>query len=246
MSCLLEIDHLTYEYPDGKMALQDVSFHVKHGERVGLIGPNGAGKTTLIMALAGTLPIFTGSVVVSGCDLGTTAGRRQVHRKLGVVFQNTDDQVLNANVADDIAFGPLNLGLSPAQAHERVATAMRQVGLDDSYRSRLPFHLSSGEKRRVAIAGVVAMQPHILLMDEPSSDLDPRGRRELLNIVNNLEITRLISSHNLEFVLESCERVILLDGGWLRADGPAREILSDAALMEVHGLEVPWSLRPDR
>jgi energy-coupling factor transporter ATP-binding protein EcfA2 len=120
---------------------------------------------------------------------------------------------------------------------------MRQVGLDESYRSRLPFHLSAGERRRVAIAGVVAMRPNVLLMDEPSSDLDPRGRRELLEILNGLDITRLISSHNLEFVRETCERVILLDGGRVHAGGRAEEILSDAALMLEHGLEVPWSLR---
>jgi len=243
MSCLVEINHLTYDYPEGQPALSDVSFHVKHGDRVGLIGPNGAGKTTLMMALSGVLTGFEGSAVVAGCDLRTRTGRRAIHRKLGVVFQNTDDQIVNASVYEDIAFGPLNLGLTPGQAKERVEEAMRQVGLDESYRSRLPFHLSSGEKRRVAIAGVMAMQPNVLLMDEPSTDLDPRGRRELVEILNGLDITRLISSHNLEFVRETCQRVVLLDGGRIRADGRAEEILSDPRLMLDHGLEVPWSLR---
>jgi cobalt/nickel transport system ATP-binding protein len=240
---LVEIDHLSYRYPEGRTALDDVSFHVKHGERVGLIGPNGAGKTTLMMVLSGVLDDFAGSVTVAGCDLATKAGRRQVHRKLGVVFQNTDDQILNANVYDDIAFGPLNLGLSPEQAQARVDEAMRQVGLDEAYRARLPFHLSAGEKRRVAIAGVVAMKPNVLLMDEPSSDLDPRGRRELVQILNGLEMTRILSSHNLEFVLETCDRVVLLDGGRVRGDGLAREILAGQNLMRDHGLEVPWSLK---
>ncbi len=242
MSCLVEVEHLHYAYPQGPAALRDVSFHIRHGERVGLIGPNGAGKTTLLLVLAGLLEAAEGSVAVAGCDLRTPAGRRAVHRKLGVVFQNTDDQIINATVEDDVAFGPLNLGLSPAVVEDRVRRALAQVGLGENYRSRMPFHLSAGEKRRVAIAGALALEPQVLLLDEPTSDLDPRGRRELQRILDGLTVTRLVSSHNLEFVLETCDRVLLLDEGRLCADGPATEILSRADLMWPHGLEVPASL----
>jgi cobalt/nickel transport system ATP-binding protein len=182
---------------------------------------------------------FKGSVSVAGCDLTTAVGRRQVHQKLGVVFQNTDDQIINATVADDIAFGPLNLGLPPDEVRRRVDLALAQVGLAPDCRDRIPFHLSAGEKRRVAIAGVLAMHPEVVLMDEPTSDLDPRGRRELRRILDALSITRIISSHSLEFVLDTCDRVLLLDEGHLLADGPVRRILADEELMLGHGLEVP-------
>ncbi|MBK9137836.1 MAG: ABC transporter ATP-binding protein [Verrucomicrobia bacterium] len=244
MSCLVEVHHLRYAYPGGPEVLRDISFHLGHGERVGLVGPNGVGKTTLLLILAGVIEQFSGDVSVAGCDLATRAGRRSVHRKLGFVFQHTDDQLINATVHEDVAFGPLNLGLPPEEAQRRVAAAMASVGLGDNYRSRIPFHLSAGEKRRVAIAGVMAMQPEIVLMDEPTSDLDPRGRRELVRILAELPVTRIISSHNLEFVLETCDRVLLLDEGRLRADGPVRRVLADEALMLQHGLEVPPSIPP--
>ena len=179
MSCLIEVERLTYRYPEGVEALRDVSLHVEHGERVGLVGPNGAGKTTLFLVLAGVLDTFEGSVQVAGCDLDTAAGRREVHRKLGIVFQNADDQLFNASVFDDVAFGPLNMDLNGDEVNDRVNEALNQVGLEEEFKSRLPFHLSGGEKRRVAIAGILAMQPQVLLLDEPANDLDPRGRREL-------------------------------------------------------------------
>lgn len=243
MSCLVEVEQLSYAYPAGTPALREVTFHLRHGERVGLIGPNGAGKTTLVLLLAGLLEAATGAVKVAGCDLRTAAGRRQVHRKLGVVFQNPDDQIINATVEDDVAFGPLNLGLPREGVAARVHEALARVGLGDAYRARIPFHLSAGEKRRVALAGALAMDPQILLLDEPTSDLDPRGRRELRQILDALTVTRLISSHNLEFVLDTCERVLLLDEGRLCADGPAAQVLADAELMLRHGLEVPASLQ---
>jgi len=242
MSCLVEVEHLHYAYPQGSAALRDLSFHVGHGERVGLIGPNGAGKTTLMLILAGLIDISDGAVSVAGCDLTTRPGRRTVHRKLGVVFQSADDQIINATVHDDVAFGPLNLGLSPEEAERRVTAALDQVGVDASFHARIPFHLSAGEKRRVAIAGVVAMEPQVVLMDEPTSDLDPRGRRELQAILEGIQVTRLVSSHNLDFVLESCDRVMVLDEGRLCADGPVRRILANEELMLRHGLEVPGSI----
>ncbi len=244
MSCLVEVHHLSYAYPEGREALCDLSFHLNHGERVGLIGPNGVGKTTLLLILAGVIGDFRGEVAVAGCDLATKDGRRNVHRKLGFVFQNTDDQIINASVADDVAFGPLNLGLPEEEVRRRVDAALAKVGLGDDFRSRIPFHLSAGEKRRVAIAGVMAMQPEIVLMDEPTSDLDPRGRRELERLLADLPVTRVISSHNLEFVLETCDRVLVLDEGRLRADGPVRRVLADELLMLRHGLEVPGSISP--
>lgn len=246
MSCLIDIDNLSYRYPDGALSLDGITLHIRHGERIGLIGPNGAGKTTLFLAMAGVLLGFEGSIIVGGNDIASEEGRRGVHRKLGIVFQNTDDQLFNATVEDDVAFGPLNLGLSPDEVRSRVDDALRRVGLDARFKPRVPFHLSGGEKRRVAIAGVLAMQPDILLLDEPSSDLDPRGRRELEEILNGLTITRVLSSHNLDFVLETCDRVVLLNEGRIHADGPAESILADEALMLKHGLETPPRLRYSR
>lgn len=243
MSCLIEADGLTFQYPDGVHALRDVNLHVRHGENVGIVGPNGAGKTTLFMVLSGIADRFEGSVRVAGCDLGTAEGRREVHRKLGIVFQNADDQLFNTTVLEDVSFGPVNLGLDADEVAARVDEAMLKVGLNGDMRDRVPFHLSGGEKRRVALAGILAMRPNVLLLDEPSSDLDPRGRRELIQILRGFSLTRMISSHDLEFILETCGRVVVFDGGRIRADGPAREILSDADLMEAHGLEVPLSLR---
>ncbi len=242
MSCLVEVEHLRFAYPGGGAVLRDVSLHIGHGERVGLIGPNGAGKTTLLLVLAGLLDGFEGEVAVAGCDLGAREGRRTVHRKLGVVFQAADDQIINATVHDDVAFGPLNLGLGREEVERRVRGALEQVGMDESFYGRIPFHLSAGEKRRVAIAGVVAMEPQVVLMDEPTSDLDPRGRRELQAILNGIPVTRLVSSHNLDFVLETCDRVVLLDEGRVCADGPVRSVLANEALMLEHGLEVPGSI----
>lgn len=242
MSCLVEVEHLGFEYAAGAAALRDVSLHIGHGERVGLIGPNGAGKTTLLLVLAGLLDRFEGEVAVAGCDLRSREGRRTVHRKLGVVFQAADDQIINATVHDDVAFGPLNLGLEPEEVERRVRAALEQVGMDESFYGRIPFHLSAGEKRRVAIAGVVAMEPQVVLMDEPTSDLDPRGRRELQAILKRISVTRLVSSHNLDFVLETCDRVVLLDEGRVCADGPVRSVLANEPLMLKHGLEVPGSI----
>jgi cobalt/nickel transport system ATP-binding protein len=242
MSCLIEVENLRFGYPQGPVALQGISFHLRHGERIGLIGPNGAGKTTLLLILAGLIERFEGHVNVAGCDLTTRTGRCDVHRKVGLVFQDADDQIINATVEEDVAFGPLNLGLSSEEAARRVDWALAQVGLDDRFRQRIPYHLSAGEKRRVAIAGVVAMHPEMVLMDEPTSDLDPRGRRELQSVLEGITVTRLVSSHNLEFVLDTCDRVLLLDDGQLCADGPTRRILANEKLMLRHGLEVPSSI----
>jgi cobalt/nickel transport system ATP-binding protein len=179
---------------------------------------------------------------VAGLDPAVPAQRRQLPTRIGIVFQESDDQLFHATVFDDVAFGPLNLGLLPEEVRRRVAEALAQVGLT-GFEQRVPFHLSGGEKRRVALAGVLAMRPDVLLLDEPSIYLDPRGRRELLRVINGLPGTKILASHDLEFILQTCSRALLLDAGRVAADGPVRQVLADAALMEAHGLEVPYSLR---
>jgi cobalt/nickel transport system ATP-binding protein len=239
---LLEANGLHFVYPDGTPALADVGFQIRPGESVGLVGPNGAGKTTLFLCLAGVLPVRPGMVRVAGLDPGIPAERRQLPAKVGVVFQNSDDQLFNTTVFEDVAFGPLNLGLPAVEVRRRVADALAHVGLS-GLDDRVPFHLSGGEQRRAALAGVLAMRPDVLLLDEPSIFLDPRGRRELLGYLRALPGTKLIAAHDLEFVRSVCGRVLVIDGGRLVADGATDAILANGDLMEKHGLEVPWSLR---
>lgn len=238
----IRVVNLSHSYPGGHPALQSVSFAIASGESVAVVGPNGAGKTTLFLCLCGVLATKPGMASIHGLDPANPAERKRLPGVVQIVFQNPDDQIFNATVFDDVAFGPLNLGLPPEGVRVRVTEALGRVGLA-GLEERVPFHLSGGEKRRVALAGVLAMRPDVLLLDEPSMYLDPRGRRELIRLLQDLGGTRLIASHDLEFVLETCSRVLLLDGGKLIADGPARSVLADAALMEAHGLEVPHSLR---
>ena len=240
--CALRVDGLTFAYPGGAPVLDQLRFEIAAGETVGLAGPNGAGKTTLFLCLAGVVPVRPGAIEVAGLDPGQSAGRKQLPSKVGIVFQNSDDQLFSASVGDDVAFGPLNLGLAAEEVRRRVAEALEKVGLA-GFEGRVPFHLSGGEKRRAALAGVLAMRPDILLLDEPSIFLDPRGRRGLIELLNELGGTKIIASHDLEMILQTCRRALILDSGRLIADGPAQEIFADAALMEAHGLEVPHRLR---
>lgn len=233
---------LSFAYPGGPLALDGVSLRVGTGESVGLVGPNGAGKTTLFLCLAGVLKVQPDMARLAGLDPAVPEQRRRLPAHVGIVFQHSDDQLFNTTVFDDVAFGPLNLNLPPEQVRDRVAEALARVGLT-GFEQRVPFHLSGGEKRRAALAGVLAMQPEILLLDEPTMFLDARGRRELIDLLRNLPVTKIIASHDLEMILELCSRVLLLDKGRLMADGPAAEILAKAALMHTHGLEVPHSLR---
>ena len=239
----LRVNDLSYVYPGGQKALDRVSFEVSPGESVAVVGPNGAGKTTLFLCLSGVLGIPSGTANVAGLDPAERGQRRALPSKLGIIFQDSDDQLFSTTVSDDVAFGPLNLGLPPGEVCQRVAEALRHVGLR-GFEERVPFHLSGGEKRRVALAGVLAMRPEILLLDEPSSHLDPRGRRELIQLINGLTVTKIIAAHDLEFILETCQRAIILDAGCVVADGPARTLFADRGLMSAHGLEVPHSLTP--
>ncbi len=238
---MIQVQSLSHRFADGRIALDGVSFAVAAGERVALVGPNGAGKTTLFLRLCGVLGGPRGQATIAGLDPADPGQRRKMPETVGVVFQNPDDQLFSPSIFDDVAFGPLNLGHSPDEVRASVADALNAVGLPD-HAERVPHRLSGGEKRRAAIATVLSMKPSVLLLDEPSMFLDPRGRRELIELVRNWTGTILLATHDLEMVLDLCPRVLVLDGGRLAADGPAESLLADATLMETHGLEVPGQL----
>jgi len=242
---LLQVERLQYRYPSGQTALQDVSFVVYPGERIGLLGPNGAGKTTLLMHLNGLLP-ETGVANQSAVKLGELAvvpkHFREIRRRVGFLFQDPDDQLFCPTVVEDIAFGPLNLGLEKEEIRSRVMESLDAVGLT-GFEGRYTQQLSFGERKRVALAGVLACRPDLLVMDEPTSNLDLRARRRFIEILKQTSASQLIATHDLELVLEQCSRVIVLDQGRIQADGSPREILSNRAFVERHGLEVPLSLQ---
>jgi cobalt/nickel transport system ATP-binding protein len=229
------VNHLRYAYADGQWALRNICLTVSAGERVALVGPNGAGKTTLFLCLCGVLPVRPGMVQVAGLDPAIPAHRRQLPRHLGVVFSQSDDQLIHDRVEDEVAFGPLNLGLPIEQVREQVAQALAQVGLSGQA-DRVPYRMSEGEKKRVALACVLAMQPSILLLDEPTIYLDPRGRRDLMKLLGQLPGTQLIATHDLDLARHICTRVLLVSQGQIAADGPPEAILNDTALLHQHGL----------
>jgi cobalt transport protein ATP-binding subunit len=233
------IENLSFSYPDGHVALQNVSLQIEQGERVALVGPNGAGKSTFMLHLNGILQ-GDGQVSVVGLDVSQANGDdlRRVRAAVGLVFQNPDDQLFSPTVFDDVAFGPLYMELPPEEVHQRVARALAWVGMDD-YARRVSHHLSTGEKKRIAIATVLAMDPHLLVLDEPSAGLDPRARRSLIELLNTLPQTLIISTHDIRLVQELCPRTVILDKGHIVADGPTAEILADEALLHAHGLEQP-------
>ena len=232
---MIDVKSLSYTYADGTRALSDLSFHVDEGESVGLIGPNGAGKTTLFLCLCGVVPVKTSSIMIAGLDPSDATQRKRLPSSVGIVFQNSDDQLFSSTVFDDVAFGPLNLELPPDAVRQRVAEALGRVGMT-GHEQRVPFHLSGGEKRRTALAGVLAMRPSVLLLDEPTMFLDPRSRRSFIQLIRDLHVIKLIASHDMSMVRETCSRVLLLDEGKLIADGAPAQIMDDAALMERHGL----------
>jgi cobalt/nickel transport system ATP-binding protein len=238
---IVEVRDLHFTYPGGHEALQGVSFRITHGEAVAIVGPNGAGKSTLLLHLNGTLAPTRGEVRI-GDDPVTRDTAPRIRRAVGMVFQDPDDQLFMPTVLEDVAFGPLNYGLSPEAAGERARAALERVGMTH-VAAQPPYRLSAGEKRAVAIAGVLAMSPDVLVMDEPSSHLDPRGRRRLMELLKSFEHTRIIATHDLELVVEACSRVILLDGGKVMAEGPVGDVLNDESLMLAHGLERPHILR---
>ena len=239
---VLDVRGLAYAYPDGHQALYGVDLHVHRGKRVALLGPNGAGKTTLVLHLNGILEPGAGSVTVSGLPV-TKEHLREVRRRVGIVFQDPDDQLFMPTVRDDVAFGPANLGLRGALLDARVMAALDQVGMAD-YADRPPHHLSFGQRRRVAVATVLAMEPEILVLDEPSSNLDPASRRELAEILTRLDVTVLMVTHDLPYAFELCPRSVVLSDGVVVADGATYDVLTDDALMHAHRLELPFGFDP--
>src|SRR5690349_15590056 len=239
---VLDVRRLAYAYPDGHQALFGVDLHVHRGERVALLGPNGAGKTTLVLHLNGILTAGAGSVSVSGLPV-TRPNLAEVRRRVGVVFQDPDDQLFMPTVRDDVEFGPRNLGLRGAALDAAVERALGLVGMQE-YADRPPHHLSFGQRRRVAVATVLAMEPEILVLDEPSSNLDPASRRELADILRSLDVTVLMVTHDLPYALELCPRSVILSGGVVVADGPTPDLLGDAELMATHRLELPFGFDP--
>ncbi|WP_169975326.1 energy-coupling factor ABC transporter ATP-binding protein [Tautonia rosea] len=258
---------LRYRYPDGKEALRGVDLEIRAGETVALVGPNGAGKSTLLLHLNGLLPGRLGSagdpglghghglpsikrpesatsVWIDGLPVNERNGP-EIRRRVGLLFQDPDDQMFSATVLEDVAFGPLNLGKRKAEARR---IALHCLGLVDMAQAadRPPHHLSFGERKRACLAGVLACEPTVLVLDEPTANLDPRSRRNFLSLIRSLPATKLIATHDLEMVLELCDRVALLDAGRVVADGLPETILGDEALMESHGLELPISIRLSR
>jgi cobalt/nickel transport system ATP-binding protein len=238
----LYVEDLAYAYPDGHQALFGVSFSIERGERVALLGPNGAGKTTLVMHLNGLLTGGDGKVEVAGLAV-ERENFAEIRRRVGVVFQDPDDQLFMPTVRDDVAFGPANMGLVGEELEMRVRHALEQVDMWD-FADRPPHHLSYGQRRRVAVATVLAMEPEILVLDEPSSNLDPASRRELADILRSLDITVLMVTHDLPYAFELCPRALVLSEGIIVADGPTREILLDEPLMSAHRLELPFGFDP--
>jgi cobalt/nickel transport system ATP-binding protein len=238
MTPAVRVDHLVHVYPDGHRALDGLNLAVHAGERVAVLGPNGAGKTSLMLHLNGVLTATSGTVEVNGMPL-SRKNLRQIRQQVGVVFQDPDDQLFMPTVAQDVAFGPANFGLQGAELAERVRTALDVVSLSGRAGDS-PAHLSAGERRRAALATVLACRPEILVLDEPSANLDPVARRELATTLGALETTLLIVTHDLPYAAQLCERAVIMDAGAIVADGSIRDILADTALLSRHRLELPW------
>ena len=236
----LEISGLAYAYPDGNQALFGVNLSINQGERVALLGPNGAGKTTLVLHLNGIIPTMQGQVRVAGegVDSKNAESIKSIRHKVGIVFQDPDDQLFMPTVGQDVAFGPYNAGLRGLELERAVKEALELVGMSE-FIDRPPHHLSFGQRRRVAVATVLAMKPEILVMDEPSSNLDPAARRELAEIITSLDVTLLMVTHDLPFAYELCQRAVILSAGVVAADDEISRVLSNKQLLTANRLELP-------
>jgi len=238
---ILQVEDLYYRYDDGTQALSGINIKIGRGEKVALVGPNGSGKSTLLMCLSG-LYAGRGTIRIDGAEL-TKSNLKKIRGLIGLVFQSPDDQLFMPTLEDDLAFGPVNLGLDTETVQQRIDRAAAQMHLTDML-DRAPHHLSMGQKRNASIASILAMEPALLLMDEPSSNLDPRSRRRLIEILETLKTAMLIASHDLALIGKLCSRTVLIDEGKIMADGTTADILSSRELMEKHGLEV-WPARAD-
>ncbi len=243
MSCIVDVRDLTYDYPNGRRALDALTLQVGHGERVAILGPNGAGKTTFMLHLNALLR-GSGHLEVAGFTV-TDKTVRDLRARVGLVFQDPDDQLFMPTVREDVAFGPMNLGATRDEAWERSERALASVRMLDAI-DRAPHELSMGERRRVAIATVLAMDPALLVLDEPSANLDPRARRELLDVLATIDRTMLVVTHDLPFAAELCERAVILSAGRIVADGACGRILGSARLLAEHDLELPAGFDPAR
>jgi cobalt/nickel transport system ATP-binding protein len=232
----IEVYHLSYSYPDGQQALRDVSLKIEPCEKVALVGPNGAGKSTLILHLIGILSgqgeVHAGGLPVVKENLG------KVRARVGLVFQSPEDQLFSPTVYEDVAFGPLYQGLPAGEVRQRVDHALATVQME-GYASRVSHHLSVGEKKRIAIATVLSMDPEVLVLDEPTSGLDPRARRSLINLLHDLPLTMLVSTHDMSLVRELLPRMVIMDQGRIVADGSTEDLMKDENLLKAHGLEKP-------
>lgn len=243
MSATLSVEGLHFSYPRGRAVLAGVDIAIEAGERVALLGPNGAGKTTLALHVNGIHQGSAGTVAVGGVRV-TPANAREIRARVGVVFQDPDDQLFMPTVGEDVAFGPSNYGVVGDELEQRVAFALDAVGLSEA-RGTAPQHLSFGQRRRAAIATILSMDVDVLVLDEPTSNVDARGRRDLIAALQALESTLIVVTHDLPLALELCPRALVMDGGRIVADGPTRGVLADAELLSRHGLELPWGFSLD-
>jgi cobalt/nickel transport system ATP-binding protein len=242
MTAAIRVADLRYVYPDGRSALDGIDLCIAAGERVAVLGPNGAGKTTLMLHLNGVLTATSGTVEIGGIPV-TRKNLRQIRQRVGLVFQDPDDQLFMPTVAQDVAFGPANFGVTGDELSARVAEALAAVALTD-LADRSPNHLSGGQRRRAALATVLSCQPEILVLDEPSANLDPVARRELAETLLRLDTTLLVVTHDMPYAAQLCERAVVIDEGKVVADRSVGEILGDTDLLSAHRLELPWGFHP--